>query len=181
MRWLTGKGRNGAWEGFYAHQDCCQNGSFNDPPGHIGALDYVPAPIITLKWAHFLRFRCLLWSSSGAVLFLPHVVVVGFSNAPSCDENSGTACAGQNRKQKCYNGAAFTFHTTVQRLLDAEKARKEDILTPADQDVCPEVLPLREERDGQEGVKIKTFHQQPEEAGHDTVLEEHNHHFAANL
>lgn len=30
-------------------------------------------------------------------------------------------------------------------------------------------------------MKIKAFHQQPEETGHNTVLEEHNHHFAANL
>lgn len=29
------------------------------------------------------------------------------------------------------------------------KAYKEDNLTPANQNVCPEVLPLREERDGQ--------------------------------
>lgn len=85
------------------------------------------------------------------------------------------------RKNKCYNHAAFPFHTTAQHLLEAGMARKKDILTPADEDVCPEVLPLREERDGQEGVKIKTFHQEPEETGHDTILEEHNHHFAANL
>lgn len=84
----------------------------------------------------------------------------------------------ERKTRKCYNPAAFPFHTIEQHLLEAGK---EDILTPADQDVRPEVLSLREEGDGQEGVKIKTFHQQPEEIGHDAVLEEHNHHFAANL
>lgn len=61
------------------------------------------------------------------------------------------------------------------------KAYKEGVLTPADQNVSPEVLPLREERNSQQCVKIKAFHQQPEETGHNTVLEEHNHYFAANL
>lgn len=56
-----------------------------------------------------------------------------------------------------------------------------EILTPANQDVGPEVLPLGEEGDGQQRVKIKAFHQEPEEAGHYTVLEEHHHNFAANL
>lgn len=75
-----------------------------------------------------------------------------------------------------------SFHSIYDRTASAGSGnRKEDILTPANQDVCPEVLPLREERDGQEGVEIKTFHQQPKETGHDAVLEEHNHHFAANL
>lgn len=82
---------------------------------------------------------------------------------------------------KTENVTMFPLHTTVQHLLQTERAQQEDILTPADQSVCPEVLPLREERDGQEGVEIKTFHQQPEETGHDTILEEHYHHFAANL
>lgn len=59
--------------------------------------------------------------------------------------------------------------------------KKEEVLTPANQDVSPEVLSLGEERDCQQCVKIKAFHQQPEETGHNTVLEEHNHHFAANL
>lgn len=63
----------------------------------------------------------------------------------------------------------------------AGKAKKEDILTPAYQDVSPEVLFLRKERDGQQRVKIKAFHQQPEETGHDKILEEHHHYFAANL
>lgn len=84
-------------------------------------------------------------------------------------------------ERKTENVTLVPFHATVQLLLGAGTARKEDILTPADQDICPEVLPLGEEGDGQEGVKIKTFHQQPEETGHDTILEEHNHHFAANL
>lgn len=84
-------------------------------------------------------------------------------------------------ERKTENVTLVPFHATVQLLLGAGTAQKEDILTPADQDICPEVLPLGEERDGQEGVKIKTFHQQPEETGHDTILEEHNHHFAANL
>lgn len=56
-----------------------------------------------------------------------------------------------------------------------------ETLTPANQDVGPEVFPLREEGDGQQRVKVEAFHQQPEEAGHYTVLEEHHHNFAANL
>lgn len=64
---------------------------------------------------------------------------------------------------------------------DVLKACEEGVLTPADQDVSPEVFPLGEERDGQQSVQIETFHQQPEEAGHDAVLEEHDHHFAADL
>lgn len=30
-------------------------------------------------------------------------------------------------------------------------------------------------------MKVEAFDQQPEETGHDAVLEEHNRHFAANL
>lgn len=63
----------------------------------------------------------------------------------------------------------------------AEKVFKKGILTPADKDVSPKVLPLGEERDGQQCVEIKAFDQQPEETGHYTVLEEHNHYLAANL
>lgn len=69
----------------------------------------------------------------------------------------------------------------------AQKIKQEEIkggggfLTPADQNVSPEVFPLGEERHGQQRVKIKTLHQEPEETGHNTVLEEHNHRFAADL
>jgi len=55
------------------------------------------------------------------------------------------------------------------------------ILTPTNQNIGPEVLPLGEKRHSQQRVKIKALHQQPEETGHYTVLEEHNHCFAANL
>lgn len=53
--------------------------------------------------------------------------------------------------------------------------------TPANQDVPPEVLPLRKEGDDQQGVKIQPFHQEPEEVGHDTVLEKNHHGLAAYL
>ena len=43
--------------------------------------------------------------------------------------------------------------------------------TPADEYVPPEVLPLGEEGDGEQGVQVEALHQQPEEVGHDTVLE----------
>lgn len=59
--------------------------------------------------------------------------------------------------------------------------KKQDFLTPADQNISPEVLPLGEEGNGQQCMQIKAFHQQPEETGHYTVLEKHNHCFAANL
>lgn len=53
--------------------------------------------------------------------------------------------------------------------------------TPTNHDVPPEVLPLREEGDSQQGVEIQALHQQPEVAGHDAVLEEDHHGLAAHL
>lgn len=53
--------------------------------------------------------------------------------------------------------------------------------TPANQDVPPEVLPLREEGNSQQGVKVEALHQQPEETCHDAVLEENHHGLAAHL
>lgn len=102
MRWLTGKRCNGAWEVFMLtridakmgvlmiHQDISVLSIMSQ---HLAVKE------IKFKWAQFLRFRRLLWSSSDALLFLPHVVVVGFSDTPSCDENSGAAWGRQNRKK----------------------------------------------------------------------------------
>lgn len=53
--------------------------------------------------------------------------------------------------------------------------------TPSNQDVPPEVLPLRKERNSQQGVKVESLNQQPEEACHDAVLEENHHGLAAHL
>ena len=55
------------------------------------------------------------------------------------------------------------------------------IHTPPYQNIPPEVLLLREEWDSQQGVKVQTLHQEPEIAGHDAILEEHDHHLAAHL
>lgn len=44
--------------------------------------------------------------------------------------------------------------------------------TPAEADKPPEVLPLWEEGDDKQRVKIEAFHQQPGVVGHDAVLEE---------
>lgn len=55
------------------------------------------------------------------------------------------------------------------------------VLTPANQNVRPEVLPLREERHCQKSMEIKAFDQEPEETGHYAVLEEDHHGFAAHL
>lgn len=62
------------------------------------------------------------------------------------------------------------------RVLDAGTAP-----TPTDEDVAPEVLPLREEGDGQQSVEVEALHQQPEEARHDAIMEENHHCFAAHL
>lgn len=75
----------------------------------------------------------------------------------------------------------FSIVTLRSPLWQKERRGEESILTPANQNVDPEVFPLREERDGQQGMKIKSLHQQPEETGHYTVLEENNHGLAANL
>ena len=53
--------------------------------------------------------------------------------------------------------------------------------TPTNQDVPPEVLPLREEGNSQQSVEIKALHQQPEVTRHDAVLEEDHHCLAAHL
>lgn len=53
--------------------------------------------------------------------------------------------------------------------------------TPTDEDVAPEVFPLREEGDGQQRVEVEALHQQPEEARHDAVMEENHHCLAARL
>lgn len=57
----------------------------------------------------------------------------------------------------------------------------EKMHTPANQDVPPKVFPFWKEGDDQQGVKIQPLHQEPEEIGHDTVLEENHHGFAAYL
>lgn len=101
MRWLTGKRCHGAWEVFMLtridakmgvlmiHQDISVLSIMSQ---HLAVKE------IKYKWARFLRLWHLLWSSSDALLFLPHVKVVDFSDAPSRDENSGTAWGRQNRK-----------------------------------------------------------------------------------
>lgn len=53
--------------------------------------------------------------------------------------------------------------------------------TPSNEDVPPEVLPLGEEGNSQQGVKVEALHEQPEEACHDAVLEENHHGLAAHL
>lgn len=53
--------------------------------------------------------------------------------------------------------------------------------TPSNQDVPPEVLPLREEGHSQQGVQVEALHEQPEETCHDAVLEENHHGLAAHL
>lgn len=55
------------------------------------------------------------------------------------------------------------------------------IHTPTDQDVPPEVFPLREEGDGQQSVEVEALYQQPEETCHDAIMEENHHCFAAQL
>lgn len=44
--------------------------------------------------------------------------------------------------------------------------------TPTNQDVPPEVLPLRDEGQGQQGLQIHALHQQPEVICQDAELEE---------
>lgn len=55
------------------------------------------------------------------------------------------------------------------------------MLTPTNQNVPPEVLPLREEGDRQQSVKVETLNQQPEVTRHDPVLEEDHDGLAADL
>lgn len=53
-------------------------------------------------------------------------------------------------------------------------------LTPADEHVKDEVPVLRED-DDQQRVEVQTLHQQPEEVGHDEVLEKHQTDFTSRL
>lgn len=46
------------------------------------------------------------------------------------------------------------------------------LLTPSNQDVPPEVFPLRDERQGQQGLQIHALNQQPEVISQDAELEE---------
>lgn len=109
-RWLTGKRRNGAWEAFMLTRIDAKMGvlMIHQDISVLSIMSqHLAGEAIKFHWAQFLRLRRLLWSSSGAALFLPHVVVVGFSHAPRCDESSGTAWARQNRKKnrKCDTGS----------------------------------------------------------------------------
>lgn len=44
-------------------------------------------------------------------------------------------------------------------------------LTPSNQDVPPEVFPLGDEGQGEEGLQVHALHQQPEVIGQDAELE----------
>lgn len=46
------------------------------------------------------------------------------------------------------------------------------VLTPSDQNVPPEVFPLRDESEGQQGLQIHALHQQPEVICQDAELKE---------
>lgn len=52
--------------------------------------------------------------------------------------------------------------------------------TPADKQVDDEVAVLRED-DDEQGVEVQALHQQPEEVGHDEVLEKHQAGFTSHL
>lgn len=52
--------------------------------------------------------------------------------------------------------------------------------TPADEHVDDEVSVLGED-DNEQGVEVQTLHQQPEEVGHDEVLEENQAGFTSHL
>ncbi len=52
--------------------------------------------------------------------------------------------------------------------------------TPADEHVDDKVSILRED-DNKQSVKVETLHQQPEEVGHDEVLEKHQTGFTSHL
>lgn len=54
-------------------------------------------------------------------------------------------------------------------------------LTPANQDVPPEVFPLGDEGQGQQGLQIHALHQQPEVIGQDAELEESHGRLARRL
>lgn len=53
-------------------------------------------------------------------------------------------------------------------------------LTPADEHINGKMSVLREDDDKQ-SVQVQALHQQPEEVGHDEVLEKHQAGFAPNL
>lgn len=53
-----------------------------------------------------------LRSNSHAVDFLPHIVVVRLSQAPSCDENRGTAWGRRNRKINTPRYTSQRSHST---------------------------------------------------------------------
>ena len=65
-----------------------------------------------------------------------------------------------NHQSACYGIAIHK--TTIQPPL----------LTPANQDVPPEVFPLWDESEGQQGLQVHALHQQPEVIGQDAELEE---------
>lgn len=46
------------------------------------------------------------------------------------------------------------------------------LLTPSNQDVPPEIFPLRDEGQGQQRLQVHALHQQPEVIGQDAELEE---------
>lgn len=52
--------------------------------------------------------------------------------------------------------------------------------TPADEHVDNKVSVLRED-DDEQSVEVETLHQQPEEVGHDEVLEKHQTGFTSHL
>lgn len=57
-------------------------------------------------------------------------------------------------------------------LANLRRHLQSSLLTPSNQDVPPEVFPLRDEGQGQQGLQIHALYQQPEVIGKDAELEE---------
>lgn len=58
--------------------------------------------------------------------------------------------------------------------------KTKSLLAPADEHVDDEMLVFRED-DDQQGVEVEPLHQQPEEVGHDEILEKHQAGFTPHL
>lgn len=112
---------------------------------------------------------------------LPHIIEVSLGKAPSHDENHWASCSKVKWERVWVS--RFTDIISISKVDKRVNKMHINIRTPTptNQNIPPEVLPLWEERDGQQSMKIQTFHKEPEEACHNAILEKDNHSFAANL
>lgn len=85
-------------------------------------------------------------------------------------DHDKTTFSAHSLHAMCHKGFTLSWHCV--RMLSLAWPIRTAMLTPSNQNVPPEVLPLGHKRQGEQGLQVHPLHQQPEIICQDAELEE---------